>query len=410
MSTNLFRRLAIAVLLLPLAGAAQTLYTSPDGRFTLQVPSGWQIKPEPDLSLVTFRNGAISVAILVSQQHKSNAMTAKQFIDGNSEELKGQCPTFRNRQNGPTTLVGFPGLTSISTCSDAKSPAVAEDFAALTPDNLLIGFTVISPLARYYEALPLLDGMRSSMHLIGFTVISPLARYYEALPLLDGMRSSMHLIGYPAPPTLKPAKSEVTIALEKACLVGTFSQEDCARRRGILIGQEHPAPDTHLPNLYRDPAGRFSVEFPSGWKAISEGDNGVLGVQLRSGSYWINLMPETAGTPREAVLHREQQIAANFSFTRTPPFGDIGLVQLFGHGLEITFDNFPASSPTGDPIDSYIAGVGDISGASHNLLLIVASLPRNSPNAAPGTPVVPFFAIAQSIRMGQGVDPAQPTQ
>ena len=382
MSTNLFRHLAITVLLLPLAGAAQTLYTSPDGRFTLQVPSGWQIKPEPDLSLVTFRNGAISVAVLVSQQHKSNAMTAKQFIDTNSDELKGQCPTFRNRQSGPTTLVGFPALTSISTCSDAKSPAVAEDFAALTPDNLLIGFTVISPLARYYETLP----------------------------LLDGMRSSMHLIGHPALPTLKPAKSEATIALEKACLVGTFSQEDCARRQGILIGQENPASDTHLPNLYRDPAGRFSVEFPSGWKAISEGDNGVLGVQLRSGSYWINLVPETATTPSEAVLHREQQIAANFNSTRTPPFGDIGLVQLFGHGLEITFDNFPASSPTGDPIDSYIAGVGDISGASHNLLLIVASLPRSSPHAAPDAPVVPFFAIAQSIRIGQGVHPAQPTQ
>ena len=134
MLTRLFRLLAITALFLPIVAAAQTLYTSPDNRFTLQVPAGWQIKSEPELSLVTFRNGAVSVSVMVSQQHKSNAMTAKQFIDGNIDELKGQCPTFRNRQNGPSTLVGFPALTSISTCSDARSPAVAEDFAALTPD------------------------------------------------------------------------------------------------------------------------------------------------------------------------------------------------------------------------------------------------------------------------------------
>jgi hypothetical protein len=185
----------------------------------------------------------------------------------------------------------FPALTSISTCSDAKSPAVAEAFAALTPDDLLIGFTVISPIARYYEMLP----------------------------LLDDMRSSLHLIGRPPLPTPKAAVSEAAIALEKACLVGAFSQEDCARRQGVLIGQEDPAPDTHFPNRYRDPAGRFSVELPSGWKAISEGDNGVAGVQLRSGSYWINLIPATASTPSEAVLHHEQQIAAKLNSTRTPP-------------------------------------------------------------------------------------------
>jgi hypothetical protein len=82
---------------------------------------------------------------------------------------------------------------------------------------------------------------------------------------------------------------------------------------------------------------------------------------------------------------------------------------LFGHGLEVTFDNFPASSPTGDPIDSYIAGVGDISGSSHNLLLIVASLPKTSPKS-PDAPVVPFFAIAQSIRIGSAVNTASQSQ
>lgn len=381
MLTKLFRLLAITALCLPIVTAAQTLYTSPDNRFTLQVPAGWQIRPEPELSLVTFRNGAVSVSVLVSQQHKSNAMTANQFIDGNIDELKGQCPTFRNRQNGPSTLVGFPALTSISTCSDARSPAVAEDFAALTPDYLLVGFTVISRIARYYEMLS----------------------------VLDEMRSSLRLVGHPAPATPKPVKSEASVDLEKACLVGAFPQEDCARRQGMLIGKEDPAPDTHFPNLYRDPAGRFSIEFPASWKAISEGDNGASGVQLRSGSHWINIMPETAASPSELVLSHERQIAAGVNSTRTPPFGGVGLIQLFGHGLEITFDNFPASSPAGDPIDSYIAGVGDISGSSHNLLLIVASLPESSPKSA-DAPAVPFFAIAQSIRIGPAVTTASQSQ
>jgi hypothetical protein len=83
---------------------------------------------------------------------------------------------------------------------------------------------------------------------------------------------------------------------------------------------------------------------------------------------------------------------------------------LFGHGLEITFDNFSASSPAGGPIDSYIAGVGDISGTNHNLLLVVASLPRISPNVAPDATVVSFFTIAQSIRIGQGIQPLPPIQ
>ncbi len=375
MSARFFRQFAIATLLLPLTVAAQTLYTSPNHRFTLELPSGWQVQPEPDLSEVTFRNGAISVSVLVSQQHKSNAMTAQEFIDGNISELKGQCPTFRNRKTGPGTLAGFAAVTSISTCSGARSPAVAEDSATLTPEDALIGFTVISPLARYYEMLP----------------------------ILDGMRSSLRIDGHPAPATPVPAESEASIALDKACMVGAFSQEECGRRRGMLIDQQHAGPDTHLPNLYRDPAGRFSIEYPADWKAISEGNNGDSGVQLRSGSYWINLMPETAASPSELVLQREQQMAARVNSTRTPPFGRAGLIQLFGHGLEITVDNFSAASPAGDPIDSYVAGVGEISGGGNKLLLIIASLPRSSPKDGA---VVPFFSIAQSIRLGSGVDAA----
>ncbi|MEO6964533.1 MAG: hypothetical protein ABI076_01380 [Acidobacteriaceae bacterium] len=113
----------ILIALLPLAAPAQTPYASPDGQFTIIVPSGWEVEPDPTISnLVNFRDGAVTVAILVSQQHKSNAVSAQQFIDDNQQDLKAQCPTFQNRQSGPSTLLGYPAFTAIDTCSDPRSP------------------------------------------------------------------------------------------------------------------------------------------------------------------------------------------------------------------------------------------------------------------------------------------------
>jgi hypothetical protein len=370
MSRTLNHLLSLATLLLPLAAAAQTPYASPDGRFTVQAPTGWRIQPDPANNSVDFHNGAVEVDLSVWPQDPKDPISGKQITEANDASLQHQCPTFRHLQTKSTTLVGFPATISTDNCSDPKSPAVGETTAALTPDNLLLTITVISPISRYYDVLPDIDLLRDTFRLV-------------------------HHPYTPPAPEESPARAD----LHRACLVGAFSQEECARRDGVLIGKEHPDKPNqdNLPNTYTDAAGRYSVDYPAGWKAIAEGDNGIAGVQLRSGTYWINLMPATEGTTtKEVVLLHEQKLAGNSG--RTPPFSSVGLVQLFGHGLEITFDSFSSSTREGEPIDSTIAGIGDISGHGHNFLLLVASLPKTDPNA-PDAPAIPIFAIAQSIRM-----------
>jgi hypothetical protein len=380
MSRQLICLLPLAALLLPIAAAAQTPYASPDGRFTVQVPNGWRIQPDPENNSVNFHNGAVEVDISVWPQDPKDPISAKTLIDLNDASFQHQCPTDRHLQTKPATLLGFPGTISTNTCSDPKSPAVGETTAALTPNNLLLSITVISPLSRYYQILPDIDLLR------------------------DTFRLANHPYTPPAPEE-SPARAD----LHRACLVGLFSQEDCARRDGVLIGQENPDKpnDNDLPNTYHDATGRFSVDYPAGWTAIAEGNNGIAGLQLRKGSYWINLMPAPEGnTASEVVLLHEQKMVGTSG--RKPPFSPVGLIQMFGHGLEITFDDFPASTPKGDPIQSTVAGIGDISGHGHNFLLLASSLPRTDPDDPHAKPV-PLFAIAQSIRMTPVTSASAPT-
>ncbi|MGA8941028.1 MAG: hypothetical protein WB439_17830 [Acidobacteriaceae bacterium] len=359
---------AIAAPLLPTV-SSQTPYTSPNGRFTLQLPTGWQAEPDPSIpGLVSFHSGAVSVSILVSQQHQSNAMTAKEFIDGNQSELKGQCPTFQNRKSGTSTLLGYPAVTAIATCSDPKSPAVAEDLATLTPDHLLIGFTIISPISRYYATLP----------------------------LIDNMRSSLRLANHPAPSNPYADDTGAMADLTKACLVGAFLQEDCARclSNTLAASDPNPAPP-HMANstFYRDPLHRFVVDVPPGWTAKPEGDNGSLGVQLRKGSDWINIMPSKATSAKEAVLANERYMIARSHLDRQPPLGPAGLIQLFSHGTELTYDSMTGSNPDGTPVNTIVAGIAPMSGSGPVILL--GSSITNKPGADD-----PALAVAMSLQPG----------
>jgi len=375
---------AAAALLLPIAASAQTPYASPDGFFTVQVPNGWRIQPDPDNKSVNFHNGAVEVDISVWPQASrapKPPITAQGFTELNDASFQQQCPTYRHLQGKPTTLLGYPAYISTNNCSDPKSPAVGETTAALTPDNLLLSITVISPLSRYAAILP--D--------------------------IDLLRDTFRLVNHPYTPSA-PEESQARADLHRACLAGAFSQAHCVAQEATLLGQEAPDKphDNNLPNTYHDAAGRFSIDYPDGWTAIAEGDNGSAGLQLRSGSYWINLMPATEGnTASEVVLLREQKLAGTSG--RKPPFNPIGLIQIFGHGLEITYDDFPASTAKGDPIDSTIAGIGDISGHGHNFLLLISSLPRINPDD-PNAKAVPLFAIAQSIRMSPVTSASTPTK
>ena len=154
-------------LTLAVAVAAQTTYHDPQGRFQVQVPAGWQVVPDKEADEVSIRNGAVQAIVSVQLQNKSNPVTAKELVEGDGIAFKGQCPTTQSRKTGSVSLAGGKGVYEIFTCSDPKSPAVAEADALLTPSMFLVGFTTIAPLSRYYASLPLLDGIRDSMKLPG---------------------------------------------------------------------------------------------------------------------------------------------------------------------------------------------------------------------------------------------------
>ena len=365
--------LAVAAFISRGAVFAQTAYHDPKGRFEVQVPDGWSAVPDEGVDQTIVRKGAVQAIIMVSQQHKSNAMTAKDAVDETTKEFQGQCPTTRVRKSGTVTLAGEQGIYTLVTCSDPKSPAVAETSAVLTDNTVLVVFTMISPLAVYYVNLPTLDGIRDSLR-------------------VTGAKSTGAVSG--------TTDSKAMTELKRACTVGAFEQEDCARRMGILLGQEakqeKTAPEPAKGAVYHDPIGRFSLQVPGGWSAKAEGDNGVLGVQLRSGSSWINVMPaEPAASTSEVVLNQEGKVAAQSNSSRKPPFGPLGLVQIFGNGLEVTYDDFKGSTAQADPIESYIGGVGDISGTGRNFLLLIASIGSQKKEEAGAV----FLSVAQSIRL-----------
>jgi len=220
--------------------------------------------------------------------------------------------------------------------------------------------------------------------------------------VLHSLKLALFLAAFPLPLAIKAQspKPDPVAELKKACEAGTYTQEECARRLGILLGQQDrtnaiSGPAAAAGNRYNDPQGRFSLHIPDGWEATAKGDNGSLGVQLRSGSNWINVMPASAASTREVVLDQEQKVLAQSHSDRKTPFGPAGLIQLFGSGVELTYDNFAGVSPDGRTIESYIGGVTNLTGSAHTYLLLVASLEKQPDSHAGGT----FLATAQSIHL-----------
>ncbi len=368
-----WRGIILALAILPVVALAKAHYQDPQGRYDLEVPAGWQVYPDKAADQIIVRRGAVQAIVSVTRQNDSNAMTGAQFVAITAREFRRQCPTFRQRKSGTLTLAGAPGVYALFTCADPKSPAVAETDAALTGNEFLVGVTLIAPLTVYYEYLPALDSIRNSLHVTGT----------RSVPAASGK-----------------AGSQAMSDLDKACLVGAFTQEDCGRRIAMLLSRE-TKPGTAASaamqgRVYRDPQGRFTVEIPRHWNAIAEGHNGGLGVQLRSGANWINLMPsEPAANPSGVVLDEERKIAARSHSDRPAPFGPAGLLQIFGNGLEVAYDEFTATSPQGGAVDSHIAGIGTIDGKDPAFLLMVESFHPRKKDAADD----PFLSVAQSVRL-----------
>jgi hypothetical protein len=358
--------------MLPLAAAAQSTYHDPKGRYEVQVPAGWSAAPDDGIDELTIRRGATQANVLVIEQNPTNPMTAERFVGEAVAEFQQQCPTFRERQRGKVSLAGNQASYQLVTCSDPTSPAVAETEAVLRKDKVLIAFTMIAPLKRYVVDLPVLDGIRNSLRVPGPNDVRPQQPDSDPLQLVEAKR---------------------------ACAVGALSAQECARQIGITFGKETAAEDAAeaaKANVYHDPTGRFSFIVPRGWTAVAEGENGLRGVQLRSGENWINVMPApTAASASEVVLRYEADMATHSESGRKPPFGAIGLLQLFGHGTELTYDNFSAKGADGGERDSYVGGVGSAAGntGDQHLLMVGSLSPKSDGSKA-------FLSVGQSVRFG----------
>ena len=361
---------AIAVLLGaasfgPLA-AAQTIYKDPRGLFQVAVPAGWVAQPDDQAPQVILSRGTLSLTIFASQQNRTNALTAEGALKSTAGEFQGQCKTYRQVRTGEARLAGWAGKEAMFTCEDRGLPTVAESFATLTPSNLIVGVTSIAPLGRYQAALP----------------------------EFDDIRDSLKLAGDQRPP--EETASRDVDELKRACAAGTMTQEDCARRLGILLGRDDPAAagsgTPEAAGRYTDPQRRFSLAVPAGWTATTKEKNGEVGVQLRSGSSWINIKVATAAaSARDVVLAQERGMVGPGS-GRTLPLGPIGIVQIFGQGHEIDFDHVSASSPDGKPVVAYVSCIADVSGVGGERLLLVGSFADDADYSV-------ALGVAQSVKL-----------
>jgi hypothetical protein len=355
-------RRALILILLPvaLASAQTTSYKSADGLWDIQAPAGWQVIVEPEGD-VQFKDHAVTVNVAVYPRI-ADRMDPATFVKTNDDELKGQCPTFQSRQSKPSTLAGFPAVDSVNTCSDPKSPAVAETIAAASPDHTLLALTIISPLSRYDDVLPAILTMRATLHLKG----TP-------------------------PPVLPSAESFAKDRASAGCLVGLYTATECTRRLATAVGGNVGPPITG--NVYTDPMRRFRCAIPTGWTATPEGDNGQLGVQLRSGKEFINLMTIKSSTSsaHDALVAYEQDQMVRTHSTRKPPYGGAGILQIFGAGLEYDFDDFTATDGQGNPVSGTYGSIAPF-GGGNAVLIVQASYDPNDKTAN-------VLAVAQSVRL-----------
>ena len=262
---------------------------------------------------IIVRRGTVQPIVKVTPRNESNAMTGAQLGAVTAREYRRQRPTLRQRQSGALELAGARDVYALVTCDDPKSHGVAETESTFTASGFLVGSTVIASRTLYYQFLPALDGIRNSVHVTG--------------------------TGY-APTTTGGAESRALSDLKKACAVAAFTQVRCARRLGLMLGRANKPSTVAAPpgRVYRDPQGRFSVQIPRNWKAIAEGRDGRLDVQLRSGANWINLTPYgPVANLSEIVLDQEYTSAARSHSGRHAQFGPSRLVQIFDHGFEIAY-------------------------------------------------------------------------
>ena len=317
-----------------------TLYQAPNGLFDVAVPAGWTTDWDPKLEQVTLRHESTIAIVMAMTMPNETSAYAKTFLGMTHDEFFGQCKGSDELEHGPARLAGLSAQSFLVRCPAAPA-SVAGSTVAWAGNRTLLSYTVIAPIRTYGDDVA----------------------------TLDAIGASVHLTGTPAVQASVPDSDARVAEVKRACKAGSFVQEECARRIGMAYAgtQEPPAG-----KRYRDATGMFSVEAPAGWKATLDEKNGVKSLQLHRGSDLIALMPAPAGArnAKDVVLRFEAGVTKPGD--APPPFGPIGIVQIFGNGVELDYDHFEVENDKGTMIESRVAGIADISGRGPYVLMFTS--------------------------------------
>ncbi|MBV8819356.1 MAG: hypothetical protein JO022_13440 [Acidobacteriaceae bacterium] len=367
---------------------AQTIYTDPNGRFSVQVPPGWQTSTDPASGQVTLSNGPVSASLGVGATNNGSTPKPADLLAAVQKQAEPACPGAEVTQRGQTTLAGLPGTFLVLSCKDPKGPSILK-FSVATTQGKVIVFNTTGPATLYSQAVAALNAMAQSLRLASGT----------------GAKS-----GGSSAPTAATADANKLAALKKACAAGVFTPEECAAKHAELTGPgpaEQPAPAAPQQSadsestpaatqpasqasstVYRDAQGRFSVDIPPGWTADPQGENGSQGVKLSAGSSWALIGPFGGATnAADVVVKLATQFQSqykNFSMAKHAP------VTSNGHAAE--YGVFTGVNPQGTRVTLMIAGIA--AGGDHYLAMMT-SCPWAEANQTTGV----FVQVFHSIRV-----------
>lgn len=255
---------SLSVLVLVGSAIAQTAFQSSNGRFTAQVPAGWNIAEDRNSGQVKFSQGNVSANLGVAPTDDGQTPPASEVLDGITQQFKEQCPSAKMVSRGTATLSGVTGVFALLSCDDPKGRVMSKISVATSHGEILI-FNSAAPATEYSRVLPALNAVEKSFRLVA---------------------KNSSGTGAAADDNTHKIK-----LLQEACASGALTREECAAKMAALsgnpasspraqAGSQGPSPQAASAGrsdgrvgttLHRDPGGRFSLTISEGWSVTPQG-------------------------------------------------------------------------------------------------------------------------------------------
>ncbi|SPF55465.1 exported hypothetical protein [Candidatus Sulfopaludibacter sp. SbA4] len=375
-----------ALLLLGAAASAQTTYRDPSGRFTVQVPAGWQAAQAPDRpDTATISRGKASVNLSVGATQDTSP---KDALSSYERGISQNCPGFQGLERSAFTMAGLPTASLKFSCADPREGQVTMSVAMATRSGELVFFFAQAPSSQYDASKRDFDAIRDSLRLSsGGAAPSAAAKSAGNPQQLAALQKACAAGVFTADECAAKRAAlagggnpggnpQQLAALQKACAAGVFTADECAAKRAALSGGGNPAAPapSNAPQpgggsqVYRDPRGRFSVAVPPGWTATPQGQGGGDGVQISQGSSWAVLSPfGGAARPDEVINQLAGQFQSQYRNLRIVSHAPF---QLGAH--DAAFTMYSGTNPKGVEVSLVISGVH---ASGNNYLAMISSVP-----------------------------------